>query len=171
MPFTPCHMGPGMLVKAVLGGSFSLMVFGWTQIVTDLEPLVAMLRGAGRLHGYSHTYLGALFIALFSAATGKYAVEKAVRFVDHPLLKTVSISWWVAILSGFVGSFSHVALDSIMHADVTPFAPFSTASPLHGLISWRGIHEWCVYTGILGVLLYGALRLAGSSRNRSAKAQ
>ena len=39
MPLTPYHMGPGMLLKAVLGGSFSLMVFGWTQIVTDLQPL------------------------------------------------------------------------------------------------------------------------------------
>lgn len=32
MPFTPFHMGPGLLVKALLQGSFSLMVFGWTQI-------------------------------------------------------------------------------------------------------------------------------------------
>lgn len=30
MPFTPFHMGPGLLVKALLQGSFSLMVFGWT---------------------------------------------------------------------------------------------------------------------------------------------
>ena len=40
MPFTPLHMGPGIAVKAVLQGSFSLMVFGWAQIVMDIQPLV-----------------------------------------------------------------------------------------------------------------------------------
>jgi hypothetical protein len=28
MPFTPFHMGPGILFKALLQGSFSLMVLG-----------------------------------------------------------------------------------------------------------------------------------------------
>lgn len=57
MPFTPFHMGPGILLKALLQGSFSLMVFGWSQIVMDLQPLIAMLTGMGKLHGFTHTYL------------------------------------------------------------------------------------------------------------------
>jgi hypothetical protein len=40
MPFTPYHMGPGILIKALLQGSFSLMVFGWAQIVMDIQPLI-----------------------------------------------------------------------------------------------------------------------------------
>jgi hypothetical protein len=43
MPFTPIHMGPGILIKAILQGSFSLMVFGWTQIVMDIQPLIVIL--------------------------------------------------------------------------------------------------------------------------------
>jgi hypothetical protein len=44
MPFTPFHMGPGLLMKVGLQGSFSLMVFGWTQVLIDLQP-GAVLRG------------------------------------------------------------------------------------------------------------------------------
>jgi hypothetical protein len=31
-------MGSGILFKALLQTSFSLMVFGWTQIVRDVQP-------------------------------------------------------------------------------------------------------------------------------------
>ncbi len=51
MPFTPFHMGPGIVVKALLQGSFSLMVFGWAQIVMDIQPLFVLISGEGHLHG------------------------------------------------------------------------------------------------------------------------
>jgi len=44
-------MGPGILVKSILQSSFSLMVFGWTQIVMDIQPLIVMITGEGHLHG------------------------------------------------------------------------------------------------------------------------
>ena len=62
MPFTPFHMGPGILIKALLQGSFSLMVFGWAQILMDIQPLVALITSKGQLHGFSHTYIGASLI-------------------------------------------------------------------------------------------------------------
>jgi hypothetical protein len=45
MPFTPFHMGPGLAVKAVFGRYFSLMVFGFSQVAIDIEPLVRIIRG------------------------------------------------------------------------------------------------------------------------------
>ncbi len=50
MPFTPFHMGPAIFIKALLQGSFSLMVFGWSQIIMDIQPLVVLLTQEGRLH-------------------------------------------------------------------------------------------------------------------------
>ena len=47
MPFTPFHMGPGIFIKALLQGSFSLMVFGWTQVIMDIQPLVVLISGEG----------------------------------------------------------------------------------------------------------------------------
>jgi hypothetical protein len=42
-------MGPGIFIKALLQGAFSLMVFGWAQIVMDIQPLVVMLTSEGHL--------------------------------------------------------------------------------------------------------------------------
>jgi hypothetical protein len=52
MPFTPLHMGPGLAVKAVMQRKFSLLVFGWSQVVIDLQPLLAMTTGRVELHGF-----------------------------------------------------------------------------------------------------------------------
>ncbi len=56
MPMTPLHLGPGIFLKAVLRGSFSLMVFGYANILIDLLPLVALTSGSGAVHGWTHTW-------------------------------------------------------------------------------------------------------------------
>ncbi len=81
MPFTPLHMGPGVLIKSILQGSFSLMIFGWTQVIMDIQPLIVILSGEGHLHGFSHTYIGATLLAIFSAISGKYLSEIGLRML------------------------------------------------------------------------------------------
>ena len=81
MPFTPLHMGPGILIKALLQGSFSLMVFGWAQIVMDIQPLFVLVTGEGHLHGFSHTYIGATLLAILSALSGKYLSEIGLKIL------------------------------------------------------------------------------------------
>ena len=157
MPFTPLHMGPGTLLKALLQGSFSLMIFGWTQIVMDIQPLLVMLTGSGHLHGFSHTYLGASLLAVFSALSGKYLSEWVLVWSGLALPR-LSIAWWVAVLSAFIGSFSHVLLDSIMHADVQPWFPFSEANALYQWLSLSALHQLCLYSGVVGAVLYFAVR-------------
>ncbi len=154
MPFTPIHMGPGMMIKAVLQGSFSLMVFGWTQIVMDLQPLFVIITGEGHLHGFTHTYVGAVLIAIFSALTGKYLSEQGLRLLDLQFEKSIKIEWWVAFVSAFIGSFSHVLLDSIMHTDVEPFYPLTLTNDIHGLISIAALHNICFASGIVGIVIY-----------------
>ena len=154
MPFTPFHMGPGILLKAILQGSFSLMVFGWTQIVMDIQPLIVLIMQEGHLHGFSHTYLGASLIAIFSAVTGKYLAQIGLWLLRiEPEIKN-NIAWWVALISAFIGSFSHVLLDSIMHDDVQPYFPFSLANHLLGFISVAALHKFCLYSGLLGAAIY-----------------
>jgi hypothetical protein len=81
MPFTPFHMGPGIVVKTALQSSFSLMVFGWSQVAIDIQPLVVLLTGKGELHGFSHTFLGATLIGLFCGFTGKHLGEFGLRVI------------------------------------------------------------------------------------------
>ncbi len=155
MPFTPIHMGPGILIKSLLQGSFSLMVFGWTQIIMDIQPLIVLISGEGHLHGFTHTYVGAILIAIFAALTGKYLSELGLKILK--ISKTnnlISIAWWVVFLSAFIGSFSHVLLDSIMHADVEPFFPFTLDNQFLGLISVSVLHKLCLYSGLVGAAIY-----------------
>ncbi|MDC3332955.1 zinc dependent phospholipase C family protein [bacterium] len=157
MPFTPFHMGPGIVIKALLQGSFSLMVFGWAQIVMDIQPLFVMLTGNGHLHGFSHTYVGAILLAIFSALSGKYLSEMGLFVLGLNKHWQVNIAWWVSFLSAFIGTFSHVLLDSIMHADVQPFYPVSKNNPLLGLISVEALHKVCLYSALVGGMLYFAI--------------
>ncbi len=99
MPFTPFHMGPGIIVKALLQSSFSLMVFGWAQIVMDIQPLIVMITGDGHLHGFSHSYIGALLLAVFSALSGKYLSELGLFIIGLNKKWQIKIAWWVSFLS------------------------------------------------------------------------
>ena len=164
MPFTPLHMGPGLLLKAILPTRFSLMVFGWAQIVMDLQPLVAMLTGRGELHGLSHTWIGASLLAVVATLSGKYLGELGLYLLG--LRRQLPIRWSAAWLGAVIGTASHVLLDSLVHADIRPFAPFSAANGLFGLRSWETVEWLCLASGALGSVLYlaGARRLARIQR-------
>lgn len=164
MPFTPLHMGPGILLKALRPECVSLMVFGWTQIVMDLQPLVVMLTGQGELHGFSHTLIGASLLTLVAALSGKYLGELGLYLIG--LRSQLPIRWRAAWVGALVGSASHVLLDSIVHADIQPLAPFSTANGLFGLVSWEAMEWLCLASGALGGILYlaGARRLTRRQR-------
>jgi len=159
MPFTPFHMGPGIFIKALLQGSFSLMVFGWSQIIMDIQPLLVLLTGEGHLHGFSHTYIGATLLGVFSALSGKYLSEIGLKIIGIAnASKPLKIAWWVVFLSAFTGTYSHVLLDSIMHSDVAPYYPFSPVNGLLGIISLPLLHQLCIYSALAGAVIYYALQ-------------
>lgn len=133
------------------------MVFGWAQIVMDIQPLIVLLSGEGHLHGFSHTYLGATLIAVFSALSGKYLAEIGLFILGINDDWQIKITWWVAFLSAFIGTFSHVFLDSIMHADVEPFYPLTTHNEFLGIISVAALHKLCFYSGLIGGIGYFAI--------------
>lgn len=155
MPFTPLHMGPGLAVKAVLQRKFSLMVFGWSQVVIDLQPLLSMTTGLVELHGFSHTLLGATLIGLLSGATGKHLGEWGLRALRAP--RHLPISWGVSFGSAFTGTYSHVLIDSVMHVDVFLFYPLDLSRPLHAFISIDALHVLCVTLAVLGGVVWWAV--------------
>ncbi len=150
MPFTPFHLGPGAAFKAIGGDRFSFMVFGGSQVLIDLEPGYRMLAGDAILHGPSHTLGGALLIAVIATVTGKPISEFVLRWLNAPRAR---ISWLASTTGAFVGTFSHVVLDAIMHADMYPWRPFSDTNGLLGAMSLSGLHTLCVVLGVVGGLL------------------
>jgi hypothetical protein len=164
MPFTPFHLGPGLAFKAVGGRRFSFMVFGGSQALMDVEPLVGIIQGWPILHGVTHTIVGALVIGLVAGAIGRPISEFALRLLHiphHP------ITWPVSYLSGFLGTYSHIGLDAVMHRDMDPLRPLAAGNPLLGLMSIEGLHVLCLAAGLLGLLVIAG-RVCLSQFQRSA---
>ncbi len=151
MPFTPLHMGPALVLKSAASASFSLTVFGWSQIVMDIQPLVVMLSGSGELHGLSHTIVGATLLGLLSAITGKYLSEVGLTVVRWQ--RFLPIRWKTVFQSAFLGTYSHVFIDSIMHVDVSPFHPLSGDNPFYGVISMAALQQICIASAVIGGIL------------------
>jgi hypothetical protein len=147
MPFTPFHLGPGAVFKAIGGRHFSFMVFGGTQVLMDIEPLVGIIQDKPVLHGITHTVLGALAIGLVSGAVGRPVAETILNWLN---IAHRRLTWTVSFISAFVGSYSHVALDAVMHRDMNPFWPLAEGNGLLGLVSVGSLHVFCLVAGLLG---------------------
>jgi hypothetical protein len=165
MPVTPLHMGPGLLFKGAAGRHFSLMVFGFSQVLIDIEPGIRFLRGDGTLHGFTHTYLGATLIAVAAVLIGRPVCQFLLRYWNPDPASAVLnwlpapkvIPWPAAITGAFVGSYSHVLIDSLMHADMEPFAPLWDQNALLHVISVDALHVFCMLSAVLGLMLLFAV--------------
>jgi hypothetical protein len=174
MPFTPFHFGPGIAIKAALPRYFSFAVFCFTQVAIDCEVACYLIRGQYPIHRWCHTYFGATFVAVACALIGRPVCQFLLRcwlaWADEPLKRlvpaTANIFWRSAFASAFLGTYSHVLLDSIMHYDMRPFFPFSDGNPLYRGISLLALHALCVVLGIAG-----AWRVIASHRNSETRAQ
>lgn len=166
-------MGPGLAIKAAVGRHFSLMVFGFSQVAMDIEPLVRILRGDAMLHGVTHTYLGATFIALASVLLGRPICQRLLDYwspdASSPFQQWLRgpkvVSWPAATAGAFIGTYSHVFLDSIMHADMQPFSPLSKANSLLYIISIDALHLGCLAAGLLGA--FSLILLFALSKRRT----
>jgi hypothetical protein len=179
MPFTPLHMGPGLAFKAVGGRHFSLMMFGFSQVMMDLEPLIRMIRGDSVLHGVTHTYLGATAIGLASVLIGKPFCQWLLDRV-RPDASLGMLTWMrgsgrststSAIVGAFFGTYSHVALDSVMHADMQPLAPFSNDNALLRIVAVDAVHASCIAAGVIGVTALTAAYLAARRQHLKVNAR
>ena len=147
MPFTPFHLGVGATAKGLLCKHVSFVVFGGSQVLMDIQPGIALLTGHSVLHGWSHTILGATLIGVVAALIGKPIGQLFLKLIGF---KHWHISWRASFLSAFIGTYSHVLLDAIMHLDMQPLSPIASANPLLGVISVPLLHYIC-----LGLLLFG----------------
>jgi len=100
-----------------------------------------------------------------AAATRKPVIGWLLSALPSAKRRSVGITWWVALLSGLFGSYSHVALDSMMHADVRPFAPFSSSNGLLGAVPLAALHDVLLFSGVIGMVLYVMVSIVASRSN------
>jgi hypothetical protein len=168
MPITPFHFGPAAAVKAAAPRHFSFTMFVFTNVVIDVEPLYFMLIEDWPIHRFCHTYLGATVAALTCFFIGRPVCSWALRLwnsrLDEAQARWLGVETRIAALpaltGALIGSWSHVLLDSLMHPDMNPLAPFAKGNAMLQWVTLGELELFCVVTGVLGaaVLLAGALR-------------
>jgi hypothetical protein len=155
---------------------FSVLVFGIAQVAMDIEPLIRIIRGSQILHGWTHTYVGATLIGLpvmfFAPPLCRLILDKWNKYLGHRglgwLRSGKEIGYLAAFTGAFIGTYSHVFFDSIMHWDMVPFWPWSTANLLLGLISAEALHIFCIACGLIGIFgwYWQGLRRRDKRENR-----
>ncbi len=148
MPLTPFHFGPGLLMQETRPQFFSFTVFILSQIIMDFESLYNILNHNERIHTYFHTYIGSVIPFLITILL--YAVYK--KYFMRMDVKPASFLGIVA--SAWIGVWSHVFLDSIMHSDMQPFWPISVDNSMQGFIGLESLHLICLICLIIGLGLY-----------------
>ena len=146
-------MGPGMAVKAIAQDKFSLIIFGWAQILVDLQPLVVVLTHEGQIHGVTHTFVGGAVLGAAAAASGKPMAEALLNLFRKKEKPRIRISWKIAWWSGLVGGLSHVLLDGLIYPDMSPFWPFVQGTRMD-IFTSRGMTAFCIFSGLAGLLVY-----------------
>ena len=64
-----------------------------------------------------------------------------------------------AVSGALFGAYSHVLLDSVVHPDLRPLAPWSNSNGLLHLISNGQLNLLCVVLGVIGGILFLLLLL------------
>ena len=167
MPVTPFHFGPGALIKGLAPSWFCWISFALANALIDLEPVMLFLLTGDPAHPWLHTLPGALLVAGIAATLGRAPCEWALRQWNR-WLSPAQARWlgvdpgispaqaWVGAL---LGTFSHLALDAVMHADVRPLWPLVANNPWRGVISLEALHLGCVAAAVLALPFWLVLRL------------
>ena len=151
MPFTPFHLGPGLLVKGAVPRHVSLSAFAATQVVVDLEPLTFILRGEYPVHRWAHTVAGAGAVGL-AVGAALWALGRRWRTTAAPALGR-DLRWSAALVGGVIGGISHPLLDGLMHRDVRALRPFAETTWVLEPKGVAVLHLGCVMAGVLGAIL------------------
>jgi Domain of unknown function (DUF4184) len=161
LPFTPLHFGPAVFAKGVSPKHFSLTAFVAANVAIDLEPLYHLVRGDYPIHGPLHTFVGATTAGLLAGASIPALIGLVRRnplldaqLAKLPLAIRSEFSLFAAILGGSVGGASHPLLDSLVHSDVFPFAPWSSSNPFLGAVDPDALFNSLVAAGGLGLILF-----------------
>lgn len=140
-------MGFGLFAKSVKPAKVSLIMFGFSQIVIDLQQLYKHIQYPHQLahHGLTHTIIGATIIAIICLLF-RGLLEKLFR---------QSISKVSAINGVFLGVYSHLLLDSLVHSEVSKrlFLPLQIDSHLYGYINNKEMNVLCIFMGIIALVL------------------
>jgi membrane-bound metal-dependent hydrolase YbcI (DUF457 family) len=151
MPVTPFHFGPGALLHAAAPRHVSFIAFVAANCITDCESVYNILRGSFPLHRFLHTFVGATLVVGLTVALFVVMRRWAASATLPNWFQWQQLSVAAVVAGAALGSYSHIVLDGIMHADMRPFAPWSDENPFLHVISLGALHLGCMIAGVVGL--------------------
>lgn len=155
MPVTPFHFGPGAAFHSIAPKQVSFLAFCAANVLVDIEPLYYMLTQQFPLHRFFHTYLGVTIVIAATVALFQMAIWSATKLPLPDAFGWQRLKVWQVTIGAALGGYSHIVLDSVMHADIKPLAPFSDDNALFRVISLTTLHWLCIGCALLGFIVVG----------------
>src|SRR5262245_41395633 len=106
-----------------------------------------MITGQLRIHTFFHTYVGATLAAAVVVLAFFPARRLAAYLPMSPLTAWRYLPVKAVVSGALLGAWTHVLLDSVMHPDITPLAPFSNVNVLYGTLTMGMLHLSCFLAG------------------------
>jgi len=155
MPFTPFHLGPGLLIGLLFLSFIDFPTFLIASVIVDIEPFFVLVFNLDYpLHGFFHSFLGGTIIALILTV-----IMTKVRRFFTPIMSFFKIEQEISfkkiLLASLLGIYIHILLDSPIYTDIRPFFPLDF-NPLYRTTSLSGLLETiiCVWCFIAGLIVY-----------------
>ena len=155
MPFTPFHLGPGLLISLIFLSFIDIPTFLIASVIVDIEPFLVLVFDLNYpLHGFFHSFLGGFIVAVLLSM-----IMSKIRRYFTPLLTFFkieqSISFKKILFSSICAIFLHILLDSPIYLDIRPFFPFEF-NPFYRSTFMPGLIEYliCVWCFIGAIFVY-----------------
>jgi len=155
MPFTPFHLGPGLLLGLLLLSYIDFPTFLVASVIVDIEPfLVLTLDLNYPLHGFLHSFLGGTLLAFLLAAAMSQVRSSLLPLMSFFKLEQ-KLSFKSVLSASLFGVYLHILLDSPLYSDIRPFFPFDS-NPLlsHSMFIGFEVYTLCVLSFIGGAVIY-----------------
>ncbi len=162
MPITPLHIGVLAPINHFSPGKVSATSFAIGQVLLDAESIRYYLTGYGDVSHGSHTLFAALMLGAWISIVGFWSAR------------------WV--WGAFIGTFSHVLLDALVHTDVELLGPWVPGNALNAglmeplsfillvMCAWWGLQKMskfrCWLAGILAPAGAAPLQTAASGLSK-----
>lgn len=156
MPLTPFHLGIGLAIGMLLFRHINLPTILFASVIIDIEPIYCYFIGNCQLHVFTHTFIGgtlfAIALIIIISALLKYFIKYFIK-ISKIFKVEQDYSIRSIAFASFIGVYSHLLLDSFMHADMNPLWPLE-GNPLLGMMSNSLIFNVCMSGFVVGIVVY-----------------
>jgi hypothetical protein len=154
MPFTPYHLGPGLLVGLLFISFIDLPTFLVASVIVDLEPFLILAFNLDYpLHGFFHSLIGGTLVAV-SLSFAMYRIRDKLTPLLSFFRLEQKVSFKRILVAALSGIYIHILLDSRIYTDIQPLYP-STYNPFFaGTFAGLGISLFCVWSFLGAAIIY-----------------